>query len=99
MRAGDSLVRGRIVVGRPRGDAGQNRRDKIQKLENQQLGRAVTGNFRTTNLAVVMAELGLRLAECLLNNRTQRHALRLMSLPKGQGCGPGGFTFGRAGPG
>jgi len=31
------------------------RRDEIQKLENQ-LGRAVTGNFRTTNLGVVMAE-------------------------------------------
>jgi len=60
----------------------KNRRDEIQKLENQ-LGRAVTGNFRTTNLGVVMAESGLRPAECLLNNRSRRHALRLMSLPKG----------------
>jgi len=60
----------------------KNRRDEIQKLENR-LGRAVTGNFRTTNLGVVMAESGLRPAECLLNNRSRRHALRLMSLPKG----------------
>ena len=60
----------------------KNRRDEIQKLENQ-LGRAVTGNFRMTNLGVVMAESGLRPAECLLNNRSRRHVLRLMSLPKG----------------
>jgi len=30
-----------------------------------------------------MAESGLRPAECLLNNRSRRHVLRLMSLPKG----------------
>jgi len=60
----------------------KNRRDEVQKLENQ-LGRAVTGNFRTTNLGVVMAESGLRPAECLLNDRSRRHALRLRSLPKG----------------
>jgi len=41
------------------------------------------GNFRTTNLGVVIAESGLRPAESLLNNRSRRHALRLMSLPKG----------------
>jgi len=34
-----------------------NRRDKLQKLQNQ-LGGAITGNFRTTNLGVVMAESG-----------------------------------------
>ena len=60
----------------------KNRRDELQRLENQ-LGRAVTGNFRTTNLGVVMAESGLRPAESLLNNRSRRHVLRLMSLPKG----------------
>ena len=60
----------------------KNRCDELQKLENQ-LGWAVTGNFRTTNLGVVMAASGLRPAECLLNNRSRRHALRLMSLPKG----------------
>jgi len=60
----------------------KNRRDEIQKLENQ-LGRAVTGNLRTTNLGVVIAELGLRPAECLLNNRSRHHAIRLMSLPHG----------------
>jgi len=30
-----------------------------------------------------MAESGLRPAECLLNNRSRRHVLRLMSLPRG----------------
>src|SRR5258705_9198788 len=60
----------------------KNRCDELQRLENQ-LGRAVTGNFRTTNLGVVMAESGLRPAESLLNNRSRRHVLRLMSLPKG----------------
>jgi len=60
----------------------KNRCDELQKLENQ-MGRAVTGNFRTTNLGVVMAESGLRPAECLLNNRSRRHVLRLMSLPRG----------------
>jgi len=30
-----------------------------------------------------MAESGLRPAESLLNNRSRRHMLRLMSLPKG----------------
>jgi len=60
----------------------KTRCDDLQKLENQ-MGRAVTGNFRTTNLGVVMAESGLRPAECLLNNRSRRHVLRLMSLPKG----------------
>jgi len=33
----------------------KNRRDEVQKLESQ-MGRAITGNFRTTNLGVVMAE-------------------------------------------
>jgi len=60
----------------------KNRCDELQKLESQ-LGRAVTGNFRTTNLGVVMAESGLRPAESVLNNRSRRHVLRLMSLPKG----------------
>ena len=50
-------------------------------MENQ-LGRAVTGSF-PTNLGVVMVEPGLRPAECLLNNRSLRHVLRPMSLPKG----------------
>jgi len=60
----------------------RNRRDELQRLENQ-LGGATTGNFRTTNLEVTMAEPGLRSAESLPNNRSRRHALRLMSLPKG----------------
>jgi len=60
----------------------KNQRDELQRLENQ-LGMAVTGSFRTTNLGVVMAESGLRPAECLLSNRSQHHVLRLMSLPKG----------------
>ena len=60
----------------------KNRRDELQRLENQ-LGRAVAGIFRTSNLGVVMAESGLRPAESLLNNRSRRHVLRLMSLPKG----------------
>jgi len=41
------------------------------------------GELRTTNLGVVMAESGLRPAKSLLNNRSRRHALKLMSLPKG----------------
>jgi len=61
----------------------KNRRDELQRLEDQ-MGRAVTGNFRTTNLGVVMAESGLRPAESLLNNRSRRHVLRLMSLPRGK---------------
>jgi len=60
----------------------KNRRYEFQKLENQ-LGRAVTWSSRTTNLGVAMAESGLRPAECLLNNRSRRYVLRLMSLPKG----------------
>jgi len=40
-----------------KGSPVKNRCDEFQKLENQ-LGRTITGNFRTTNLAVVMAELG-----------------------------------------
>jgi len=64
------------VVGRPRGSGVNNRRDDW-------LGRAVTGNFRTTNLGVVMAESGLCPAESLLNNRSRRHVLRLMSLSNG----------------
>jgi len=52
------------------------------------------GNFRTTNLGVVMAKSGLRPAESLLNNRSRRHVLRLMSLPKGNQAKslPGGNT-------
>ena len=46
----------------------KNRCDELQKLENQ-LGRVVTGNFRTTNLGIVMAESGLRPAESLLNSK------------------------------
>jgi len=71
----------------------KNRCDELQKLENQ-MGRAVTGNFRTTNLGVVMAESGLRPAESLLNNGSRRHVLRLMSLPKGNQAKslPGGNT-------
>jgi len=60
----------------------KNRCDEVQRLESQ-LGMAVTGNFRTTNLGVLMAVSGLRPAESLLNNRSRRHVLRLMSLPKG----------------
>ena len=41
------------------------------------------GKFRTTNLGIVMAVSGLRPAESLLNNRSRRHVLMLMSLPKG----------------
>ena len=40
----------------------KNRCNELQKLENQ-LGWAITGNFRTTNLGVVMTEPGLRPAE------------------------------------
>ena len=75
-------IRGRAVVGRSERLGGEEPVRELQKLENQ-LGRAVTGNFRSTNLGVVMAESGLRPAESLLNNRSRRHVLRLMSLPKG----------------
>ena len=70
----------------------KNRCDELQKLENQ-MGPAVTGNFRTTNLGVVMAESGLRPAESVLN-RSRRHVLRLMSLPRGNQAKslPGGNT-------
>ena len=63
------------------GSGVKNRCGELQKLENQ-LGWAITRNFRTTNLGVVMAESGLRPAEILLNNRSRRHVLMLMSLPK-----------------
>ena len=82
MRASVGTIWGRAVVGRPGRRGVKNRCDELQRLENQ-LGRAVTGNFQTTNLGVVMAESGLRPAESLLNNRSRRHVLRLMSLPKG----------------
>jgi len=39
------------------GSGVKNRRDELQRLENQ-LGRAVTGNFRTANPGVGMAESG-----------------------------------------
>ena len=81
MRSSVGAIRGRAVVGRLERLV-KNRCDELQKLENQ-LGRAITGNFRSTNLGVVMAESGLRLAVSLLNNRSRRHVLRLMSLPKG----------------
>jgi len=58
---------------------GTTGRAELQKLQN----RPITGNFRTTNLGVVMAESGLRPAVSLLNDRIRRHVLRLMSLPKG----------------
>jgi len=76
-----------------KGAGAKNRCDELQKLESQ-MGRAITGNFRTTNLGVVMAESGLRLAESVLNNRSRRHVLRLMSLPKGNQAKslPGGNT-------
>jgi len=54
--------------------------DELQKLENQ-LGRVITGNFRTTNLGAVIVLAPSR--ESLLNNGSQRHVLRLLSLPKG----------------
>jgi len=60
-----------------KGSGVKNRCDEFQNLENQ-LGRAIAGNFRATNLGVVMAESGLRPAESLLNNRSRRHVLRLM---------------------
>jgi len=71
----------------------KNRCDELQKLENQ-MGRAITGDFRTTNLGVVMAESELRPAENVLNNKSRRHVLRLLSLPKGNQAKslPGGNT-------
>ena len=59
----------------------KNRRDELQKLQSE-LGKAITEDFWTTNLSVVMVEPGLRLAESLLNNRSPRRVLRLMSLPR-----------------
>ena len=56
----------------------KSRCDELQELADQ-LGRAIT----TTTLGVVMAESGLHPAESILNNRSQCHVLRLMSLPKG----------------
>ena len=41
-----------------KGSGVKNRSDELQKLENQ-LGRAIMGNFRTANLEVVMA-VGIR---------------------------------------
>jgi len=64
------------------GEGVKNPCDELQRLENQ-LGKAVTGNFRTIKLGVVMAEPGLRRAGSLLNNRSRRHVLRLMSFLKG----------------
>jgi len=86
-------VRGRIVVGCPEGSGVKNRHDELQKLQNQ-LGKGIAGNLRTTNLGVVMAESGLRPAASLPNNRSRRHVLRLMSLPKGDQAKtlPGGDT-------
>jgi len=40
-----------------KGSGVKNRCDELQKLENQ-LGRAIMGNFRITNLGVMMAESG-----------------------------------------
>jgi ribonuclease HI len=58
----------------------------LQKLVNQQ-ARAVTGCFRSTNQGELMLESGLRCATSLLNNRGRRFALRLASLPQGDGAG------------
>jgi len=58
----------------------------LQKLVNQQ-ARNVTGCFRSTNQGELMLESGLRCATSLLNNRARRFALRLASLPQGDGAG------------
>jgi len=58
----------------------------LQKLVNQQ-ARAATGCFRSTNQGELMLESGLRCATSLLNNRSRRFALRLASLPQGDGVG------------
>jgi len=60
-----------------------NRCDELQKLEGR-LGRAVTGNHRTMNLEVVMAEPGLRPAESLLNNRSRRHVTETNVITQGK---------------
>ena len=58
----------------------------LQKLVNQQ-ARAVTGCFHSTNQGEPMLQSGLRCATSLLNNRSRRFALRLASLPQGDGAG------------
>ena len=72
VRISVGAIRGRAVVGQPERLGGEEPVHERQKLENP-LGRAITGNFRTTNLGVVMAESGLRPTESLLNNRSRRH--------------------------
>jgi len=56
--------------------------DELQLLVNQ-MARATTGCFRTTNLGALTMELGLRATTAQLENWQWRFRLRLLSLPRG----------------
>ena len=58
------------------------RANELQLLVNHQ-ARATTGCFRTTNLAVLSMESGLRPAATQLEHRQRRFGPRLLSLPQG----------------
>ena len=75
-------IRGRAMVGRPERLGGEEPVRRAPKA-GEPAREGDNGEFRTANLGVVMGESGLRPAESLLNNRSRRHVLRLMSLPKG----------------
>ena len=62
-----------------RGTMGQA--DELQLLVNQE-ARATTGCFRTTNLAALSMESGLRATTAQLENRQRRFGLLLLSLPR-----------------
>jgi len=72
VRTSVAAIRGRAVVVRPERPGGE---------EPMRRAPGISG---PPNLGVVMAESGLRPAESLMNNRSRRHVLKLLSLPKGQ---------------
>ena len=79
MRISVGAIRRRAVVGRPERLGGEEPMRRAP--EAGEPARAITGNFRTTNLGVVMAESGLRSAKSLLNNRNRRHVLVTQGRP------------------
>jgi ribonuclease HI len=59
----------------------KNREEELQKILND-MGRCITGAWRTTPTRAVIREAGLREARALLNNRQRRAAERTATLPE-----------------
>jgi len=82
-----ACVRGRTVVGRPERLGGEEPVRRAPKA-GEPAREGDNGEFPDHQFGAVMAGPGLRPAESLLNNRSRRHVLRLMSLPQGDQANP-----------